>query len=251
MAPRELSHWQLLPAWKRDIIAHGYRLVWPGQATASILKMSAEQITRVGQAALLHDLGKLALPRAILLKPGPLSAEEWAIIHRHPELGAQMLSRAGAGWAELGRIVVAHHERWDGGGYPRGLAREAIPLEARIPSVVDAFDAMTSPRVYRQPRAREEARAELERCSDLQFDPLVVAAFLQVLDGREQMLARVGAGAPAPEPVPRMGWKPGRWPQLVAALLLQHERSVPRVRAGTIGGSMIRNMLRRLANNSS
>src|SRR5215472_1789856 len=129
MAPRELSHWQLLPAWKWDIIAHGYRLVWPARVTASILEMSAEQISRVGLAALLHDLGKLALPSAILLKPDPLSAEEWAVIHRHPEIGAQMLSRAEGALAELGCIVVAHHERWDGGGYPNGLARDAIPLE--------------------------------------------------------------------------------------------------------------------------
>ena len=192
MAPTTLSHWRLLPVWKRDILAHGSRLVWPAQATASILEMSAEQISRIGLAALLHDLGKLALPSAILLKPGPLSAEEWAVLHRHPELGAQMLSRAGAGWADLGHIVVAHHERWDGGGYPRGLERDAIPLEARILSVVDAFDAMTSPRVYRRPLAREEARAELERCSGQQFDPRVVWAFLQVLDGREQVPARLG-----------------------------------------------------------
>jgi hypothetical protein len=106
MAPRELSHWQLLPAWKLDIIAHGYRLLWPAQTTASILEMSAEQISRVGLAAQLHDLGKLALPKPILLKPGPLSDGNWAIIRRHPEVG---------------RIVVAHHECWDGGGYPSGL----------------------------------------------------------------------------------------------------------------------------------
>jgi HD-GYP domain-containing protein (c-di-GMP phosphodiesterase class II) len=210
MALRELSHWQLLPAWKRDIIAHGYRLVWPAQATASILEMHAEQISRVGLVTLLHDLGKLALPSAILLKPGPLSAEEWAVIHRHPELGAQMLSLAGAGWAELGRIVLAHHERWDGSGYPSGLARDAIPLEARILSVVDAFDAMTSPRVYRQPLASEEARAELKRCSGRQFDPLVVSAFLQVLNGWEQVLARFGTCSHVPEPLPRTGCQQGR-----------------------------------------
>ena len=210
MASTALSHWRLLPAWKREILAHGSRLVRPAQATAGILGLPAEQISRVGLAALLHDLGKLALPRTILLKPGPLSAEEWAAIRLHPELGAQMLSRAGGALAELGRIVVAHHERWDGGGYPHGLARDAIPLEARILSVVDAFDAMTSPRVYRQPLAREEARVELERCADRQFDPVVVAAFLQVLDGREQILARVGICSPVPEPLQRMGWKPGR-----------------------------------------
>ena len=210
MASTALSHWQFLPPWKRDILAHGSRLVRPARATASILGLPAEQISRVGLAALLHDLGKLALPRAILLKPGPLSAEEWAVIRRHPELGAQMLSRAGARWAELGLIVAAHHERWDGGGYPHGLAGGAIPLEARILSVVDAFDAMTSPRVYRQPLSREEARVELESCSGRQFDPVVVAAFLQMLDRRERMPARVGAYSPVPEPLQRKGRQPGR-----------------------------------------
>jgi HD-GYP domain-containing protein (c-di-GMP phosphodiesterase class II) len=190
MALRERSHWQLLPAWKWDIIAHGYRLVWPAQATANILEMSAEQISRVGLAALLHDLGKLALPSKILLKPDPLSTEEWVVIHRHPEIGAQMLSLAGGAFAELSRIVVAHHERWDGGGYPSGLARDVIPLEARILSVADAFDAMTLPRVYRQSLTCEEARTELKRCSGQQFDPLVVQAFLQMLDGWKQLLAR-------------------------------------------------------------
>lgn len=198
----ELARLQLLPAWKQEIIAHGYRLVWPTRATAGILGMPAEQISRVGLAALLHDLGKLVLPRAILLKPGPLSAEEWTIVHRHPELGAQILSLAGVRWAELGRIVAAHHERWDGGGYPRRLAGEAIPLEARILSVVDAYDAMTSPRVYRQPLSHEEARAELERCAGRQFDPVVVAAFLQVLDGREQVPARASISIPVEQHVP-------------------------------------------------
>jgi HD-GYP domain-containing protein (c-di-GMP phosphodiesterase class II) len=158
-------------------------------------------------AALLHDLGKLALPSEILLKPDPLCAKEWAVIHRHPAIGAQMLSRAGGALAELGHIVVAHHEQWDGGGYPSGLARDAIPLEARILSVVDAFDAMTSPRVYRQPLAYEEARKELKRCSGRQFDPLVVSAFLQVLDGWEHVLSRMGTCFHVPERLPRMGWK--------------------------------------------
>jgi HD-GYP domain-containing protein (c-di-GMP phosphodiesterase class II) len=174
--------------------------------------MSAEQISRVGLAALLHDLGKLALPSEILLKPDRLSAEEWVVIHHHPEIGAQMLSRAGGALAELSRIVVAHHERWDGGGYPSGLAHDAILLEARLLSVVDAFDAMTLPRVYRQPLACEEARTELKRCSGRQFDPLEVQAFLQVLGGWEQLLARVGTCSHVPERLPRMGWKSDGWP---------------------------------------
>ena len=167
----------------KDIIAHSYRLVRPAREIARALGMSPHEVDRIGLAALLHDVGKLALPKAILCKPGPLTDEEWAVMHRHPEIGQLMLSRAGEAWADLGPIVVAHHEHWDGGGYPAGLAKDAIPLEARILSVVDAFDAMISSRIYRQPLSHEEARAELKRCSGNQFDPTMVAAFLQLLDG--------------------------------------------------------------------
>src|SRR5205085_11660073 len=103
----------------------------------------------------------------------------------HPELGRQMLLRAGGDWASLAPIVAAHHERWDGRGYPRGLTKDAIPLEARILTVADAYDAMISPRVYHRPLTLEEARAEMQRCADHQFDPHVVTAFLHVLDEQE------------------------------------------------------------------
>jgi HD-GYP domain-containing protein (c-di-GMP phosphodiesterase class II) len=93
-----------------------------------------------------------------------------------------MLRQAGGHWEGVAFIVAAHHERWDGAGYPRGLAGEDIPLEARILAVVDAYDAMTSCRTYRQPLTREEARRELQRCAGQHFDPRVVAAFLHVMD---------------------------------------------------------------------
>jgi HD-GYP domain-containing protein (c-di-GMP phosphodiesterase class II) len=179
----------LTAAWDQTIMAHAYRLVRPAQATAYQLGLSQEEISRVGLAALLHDLGKVGIPKAILSKPGPLTDEEWAIVQRHPETGCQILLQAGGIWGSLAPIVAAHHERWDGCGYPRRLAKEAIPLEARILSVVDAYDAMISPRVYQKPLSQEEARAELQRCAGHQFDPQVVAAFLRVLD--EQMCSRV------------------------------------------------------------
>lgn len=167
----------------QDIIAHSYRLVRPARAIARVLGMSPHEVDRIGLAALLHDVGKLAIPKAILCKPGPLTEEEWAVMHRHPEIGHLMLSRAGEDWSDLGPIIVAHHEHWDGGGYPAGLAKDAIPLEARILSVVDAFDVMISGRIYQQSLSHEEAMAELKRCSGNQFDPTMVAAFLQLLDG--------------------------------------------------------------------
>ncbi len=136
-------------------------------------------------AALLHDLGKIGIPDAVLHKPGPLTAEEWAIMRGHPEIGQQILAQVGGVFALLSRIVVAHHERWDGKGYPHGLAKEAIPIGARILSVVDSYDAMLSDRPYRKPLSAAQARAELRRCSGSQFDPIVVAAFLQVLDEGE------------------------------------------------------------------
>ncbi len=171
----------------REIAAHSYRMMRPAQAIACVLGLSPHEVYRVGMAALLHDVGKFAIPKAILCKPGPLTLEEWAIMHHHPEFGNQLLSQAGGDWIDLrlGPIVAAHHERWDGGGYPFGLAKDAIPVEARILSVVDAYDTMISPRVYRQPFSSEKAREELERCSGHQFDPSIVAAFLQILNGQE------------------------------------------------------------------
>jgi HD-GYP domain-containing protein (c-di-GMP phosphodiesterase class II) len=196
MTSRKLSIAQayrdIAPSGYKDIIAHSYRLVKPARAIAYALGMSPHEVDHVGLAALLHDVGKLAIPIAILCKTGPLTEEEWAVMHRHPEIGKMhrhpeigklMLSLAGEDWADLGPIVAAHHEHWDGGGYPAGLAKDAIPLEARILSVVDAFDAMISGRIYQQPLSHEEARAELMRCSGNQFDPAMVTTFLQLLDG--------------------------------------------------------------------
>jgi HD-GYP domain-containing protein (c-di-GMP phosphodiesterase class II) len=186
MKPGRLSiaqaHQDIALNWYKDIIAHSYRLVRPAREIARALGMSPHEVDRVGLAALLHDVGKLVLPKAILCKPAPLTEEEWAVMYRHPEIGHQMLLLAGEDWADLGPIVAAHHEHWDGGGYPAGLEKDTIPLEARILSVVDAYDAMTSRRIYRHPLPHEEARAELKQCSGNQFDPIIVAAFIQLLD---------------------------------------------------------------------
>ena len=138
-------------------------------------------------AALLHDLGKIGIPDAILHKPGPLSEEEWAIMRGHREIGRQVLVQAGGVFELLSRIVAAHHERWDGKGYPNGLAKEGIPISVRILCVVDSYDAMLSERPYRKPLTVAQARAELQSCSGSQFDPTVVEAFLQVLDEQEAL----------------------------------------------------------------
>jgi HD-GYP domain-containing protein (c-di-GMP phosphodiesterase class II) len=133
-------------------------------------------------AALLHDVGKIRIPNEVIHKPGPLDADEWALMKTHTLEGEQMLVRVGGLLGEVGRIVRSCHERWDGGGYPDGLAGEAIPVEARIVFVCDAFNAMTTERAYRAARTVEEALAELRACSGTQFDPQVVEALAGVLE---------------------------------------------------------------------
>ena len=129
-------------------------------------------------AGLLHDLGKAGISRRILNKPGKLTEEEFAEIKEHPPLGSMMIISEIEALQQVVPIVRHHHERFDGKGYPDGLAGQDIPLEARILAVVDAFDAMTHERSYRKAMSREEALAELERGAGTQFDPAVVEAFL-------------------------------------------------------------------------
>ena len=174
-------------AHDRGTDAHAQRVMHLAEATAGKLHRSEEELHLIRLAALLHDLGKIGIPDVILHKPGPLSTEEWAIMHHHPEIGQQVLAQVGGVFELLSHIVVAHHERWDGMGYPHRLAKEAIPISARILCVVDSYDAKISDRPYRKPRSAAEARAELQRCSGSQFDPLVVEAFLQVLDEQEAL----------------------------------------------------------------
>ncbi len=138
-------------------------------------------------AALLHDIGKIGVPDIILLKPGPLTEEERQIMQRHPEIGYHILDQIGGVFERLASIVVAHHERWDGRGYPYGLAKTAIPFLARVLAVADSFDAMTSLRPYHQvPLTVSEAKSELRRGAGSQFDPCIVGAFLTMLEERDQ-----------------------------------------------------------------
>jgi diguanylate cyclase (GGDEF)-like protein len=148
-----------------------------GELAARIAKRMAldlEQIELTRLAGSLHDLGKLAIPEEILQKPGPLSAAERLVLKRHPEIGFRMLDSLGI--EPVATWVRHHHERWDGTGYPSGLAGQSIPLGARIIFVADAYDAMTSDRTYRSATSHAAAVGELERCSSSQFDPEVVEA---------------------------------------------------------------------------
>ena len=137
---------------------------------------------------LLHDVGKIGIPEQILMKPGPLDDSEWAIMRQHPNLGAKILESATFLYPHAIEIVMSHHERWDGNGYPARLAKDEIPVGARLFSVVDSFDAMTSDRPYRKGMSAGSAVEEIKRCSGTQFDPQVVEAFLDCLDAVEARL---------------------------------------------------------------
>jgi HD-GYP domain-containing protein (c-di-GMP phosphodiesterase class II) len=143
----------------------------------------------LGHAFLLHDIGKIGIPDKILLKPGPLTAKERRVVETHPSLGLQIVRRLRFLSPLVGDVVGCHHEHWDGGGYPNGLGGWAIPLAARIFAVVDAFDAMTHTRPYREAMPKQDAIAEIERYAGTQFDPCVVTAFLGLLGTPSEVAA--------------------------------------------------------------
>jgi two-component system, cell cycle response regulator len=159
-----------------DLDAHSSDVAQLAATTAARLGLEPEEIETVRQAAQLHDIGKVAIPRAILHKPGPLDADEWEYMRRHSVIGERIIAEAPS-LAHVAAMVRASHERFDGGGYPDGLRAEHIPLGARIVAVCDAFDAMITNRPYSPARSPEDAIRELRDCSGGQFDPMVVEAF--------------------------------------------------------------------------
>ncbi|HZI90813.1 MAG TPA: diguanylate cyclase [Thermoleophilaceae bacterium] len=152
------------------------------RAVARALELSSDDIDVLVRAAELHDVGKVAVPEAILSKPGPLDAVEWGFVRQHTIVGERILSAAPA-LVPVAKLVRCSHERYDGTGYPDGLAGEEIPLGARIISVCDAYHAMTSTRPYERALSRDEALEELRRCAGQQFDPAVVRSFRDVAVG--------------------------------------------------------------------
>ncbi len=163
---------------------------------ARAMGVREEELLHIRRGALLHDIGKMAVSDTILLKPGPLTAEEWAIMHQHPNYARDLLWPIPYLRAALD-IPTCHHERWDGSGYPQRLRGEEIPLAARIFAVVDVFDALTSDRPYRRACSRGEALAYLRREAGRLFDPRVVEAFGRLLEEEEQAAAQAAeAGSP-------------------------------------------------------
>jgi len=167
---------------------HSQRVLRYMELIADRLSLGLDDLPTLRRGALLHDIGKIGVPDNVLRKPAALSEAEWAVMRRHPEHGAGIISSIPF-LADVARIVRHHHERWDGEGYPDGLAGDAIPLGARIFAVADSFDAMTSDRPYRRAMDVAEACREIARCRGGQFDPLVADAFLRIPVGDLEAIA--------------------------------------------------------------
>jgi putative nucleotidyltransferase with HDIG domain len=165
----------------RDIYTagHGQRMTELAERIAVRVGFSPVQLETIRWAALLHDIGKIGMTDEILRRPGPLTPDEWTIMKKHPQIGAEIVMNV-SNLTDVAELIHTHHERFDGAGYPRGLAGEEIPLGARIISLVDVYSAMTDGRVYRPKSTHAEAVAELQRCSGANFDPRVVEAFLSL-----------------------------------------------------------------------
>ncbi len=159
---------------------HARRVARMAVAVAKEMGLDKQQVLEIEYAAALHDIGKIGVADSILRKAAPLDAEEWRDMRRHSELGYEILKGIDF-LRDAAEIVWAHHERYDGKGYPRGLGAEEIPLGARVFGVVDAYDAMTSRRPYRQAMSREQACIEIARNAGTQFDRTVVESFLVVI----------------------------------------------------------------------
>lgn len=183
--------------------AHSDEVAVIAEKLALRLGFSRAEAAIVHVAGHLHDIGKIGLPDSVLQKPCALSSEEWALVRRHPAMGHDILAPVGCLCAAgVPMMVLHHHERFDGGGYPRGLSGQGIPFGARIIAVADSLSAMLQARAYRAPMSFEDAMAEVRRCAGGQFDPRVVGALMDMADEacaaltacREALAAQMKAG---------------------------------------------------------
>lgn len=186
-----------LDAREHETSDHSQRVVEYTSAIAHRLGIKGPELDEIGRGALLHDIGKIGVPDAVLLKPGQLTPQEWVEMRKHPDTGYQMIQPI-AFLSIPAQIVLSHQERYDGRGYPRGLKDEEIHIGARIFAIADTLDAMTSDRPYRKGTSFSNAIAEIERCKGTQFDPEVVRAFLDIGESgllaiRQDMMAKKAA----------------------------------------------------------
>ena len=169
----------------RETREHADRLTEMACRLGRMLGLDENQISELVLLCSLHDLGKIGIPESILDKPGPLNDEEWAEMRKHPEIGYR-IAQASPELISVAEGILCHHERWDGFGYPQGLKGASIPLLARILSVVDSFDAMTTERVYHRPISPEQALAEIDACAGGQFDPAICQSFIDMMKRQTQ-----------------------------------------------------------------
>ncbi len=204
-----------------DTGAHIERIGRFSTLLAEHIGMDPEFCERLEHAAPLHDVGKVAIPDAILLKPGPLTPEERAIVETHAEEGHRLVRGSSSSILDMAAtIALSHQEKWDGSGYPRGLKGETIPIEGRIVAVADVFDALTSDRVYRKAFSVDEAVQMMREQRGRHFDPVLLDAFMEVLgrsgpDAREQLRSDPAAlwRARSRPSRPRSNVATRRWPR--------------------------------------
>jgi putative nucleotidyltransferase with HDIG domain len=171
---------------------HSRSVVGLALAAADRLGLDAERRRNLEFAALLHDVGKIAIPKEVIRKPGPLNPEEWTVIKTHTIEGQKMLDRVGGFMRDVGRIVRSHHERWDGSGYPDALAGESIPLEARIIACCDTWNAMRTDRPYRKAIPHDLALQEMESVSGSQLDPGLVRVLIEIVAEDDERVRTLG-----------------------------------------------------------
>jgi putative nucleotidyltransferase with HDIG domain len=184
---------------------HSRKVAAYSEILCRALGLSEAETEEICLAGMLHDIGKVGIPEPLLNKGGALNAEEWELMKTHTELGARILEPLQS-IGKIRSIVRHHHEYFDGSGYPDGLAGEQIPAGARIVTIADAFDTITSERTYKKRRTPEDALRELERCAGTQFDPELIRVFVAAMRQRDNMLVAVGSsprapGDPAPVPL--------------------------------------------------
>ncbi len=181
---------RFLDATDPELAAHSRRASRLAGDIAAQMSLDPGTVERLRFAARLHDIGKVFIPRDILDEPGPLSEAQWVELRRHPLMGYELVRDRVP--AEVARIVLTHHERFDGTGYPNAISAAAIPLEARVLQVADAFDAITSARPYQPALSVDYALSELVRCSGTQFDPSVVEATVAIASRATAMPTQAG-----------------------------------------------------------